>query len=112
MPSANIVNINVYQNCRTLVPVQVDCAGVRASVEGAMVPLRDQQPPAASLARVQGVEARVGGAEEDGGHLHHQRGGQEEEAPGPCTLHLETLFNSMSYTLCTDCFRHLTTQHM
>ena len=45
-------------------------------------------PAAASLARVQGVEARVGGAEEDGGHLHHQQGGQEEEASGPCPLHM------------------------
>ena len=88
MPSLNIVNINVYQNWSTLVPVQVDSAGVRAPVEGAVVPLRHQQPPAASLARVQGVEARVGGAEEDGGHLHHQQGGQEEEASGPCPLHM------------------------
>ena len=68
--------------------MQVDSAGVRAPVEGAVVPLRHQQPPAASLARVQGVEARVGGAEEDGGHLHHQQGGQEEEASGPCPLHM------------------------
>ena len=83
----SLIDINKYQNWSTLVPVQVHSAGVRAPVEGAVVPLRHQQPPAASLARVQGVEARVGGAEEDGGHLHHQQGGQEEEA-GPCPLHL------------------------